>query len=526
MKTKDIKNMGLAMQQVQEAGTATHKPNNGSDPEQGLSPNAKKEKARTSGVGVDANDSIAKSFKAFKAASKAAKQNGGRTPPGDKAVVKSTMAPAANQKTESVNVVAEVKQGKSIKGKIGDPIKAAYHGEDNSNDASDDGEGMDKVQPKAAKKKFANRKDKDIDNDGDTDSSDEYLHKRRKAISSKMKSKREDAVMHGGKGGAKSEKKEKETMSVGEGAMKRMSSGDGMDTFKKKPKDEAFSSRAIVKKDRRGDGKPMGDPRQMKDPKKDSMVSKDGKVKVIDKDKEKDHLKKGFVRAEAVGDGSRPMLRPTSDVTTASSARTSPIPKKRPVVPSSGIKKSVSNALSSIGDRGSPAVSKPLQRSPNTSRASGKDGSVSYKKTDKSTMPPRQARARDDSKSRPAAKVDKSKGSSAVSVPLKRGDSGRSRGSDAVSVPKPIYKGGFRKLGKSGRLPTGGQRYNPGPDGRHIPAKEMADYTAPKMNQVTPNTSNAMSKYKTVPTLTKTPKRPAKPQMGMDAPAAKKGRPY
>jgi len=45
MKTKDIKNMGLAMQQVQEAGTATQKPNNGQDPEQGLSPNAKKEKA-------------------------------------------------------------------------------------------------------------------------------------------------------------------------------------------------------------------------------------------------------------------------------------------------------------------------------------------------------------------------------------------------------------------------------------------------------------------------------------------------
>jgi hypothetical protein len=55
--------------------------------------------------------------------------------------------------------------------------------EDNSNDKSDDGEGMDKVQPKAVKKKFGDRKDKDIDNDGDEDSSDEYLHKRRKAIS-------------------------------------------------------------------------------------------------------------------------------------------------------------------------------------------------------------------------------------------------------------------------------------------------------------------------------------------------------
>ena len=41
--------------------------------------------------------------------------------------------------------------------------------ETNKNNKSDDGDGMDKVQPKAVKKKFDDRKDKDIDNDGDID---------------------------------------------------------------------------------------------------------------------------------------------------------------------------------------------------------------------------------------------------------------------------------------------------------------------------------------------------------------------
>ena len=58
--------------------------------------------------------------------------------------------------------------------------------ETNNNDKSDDGDGLDAVQPDAVKKKFKDRKDKDIDNDGDVDDSDRFLHKRRKAISKSM----------------------------------------------------------------------------------------------------------------------------------------------------------------------------------------------------------------------------------------------------------------------------------------------------------------------------------------------------
>jgi hypothetical protein len=51
---------------------------------------------------------------------------------------------------------------------------------------------LDPVNPKAVKKKFVNRKDKDIDNDGDVDDSDKYLHKKRKAISKAVKNESEE----------------------------------------------------------------------------------------------------------------------------------------------------------------------------------------------------------------------------------------------------------------------------------------------------------------------------------------------
>lgn len=58
---------------------------------------------------------------------------------------------------------------------------------------------LDPVNDAENDKKFKDRKDKDIDNDGDVDSSDEYLHKKRAAT---------DDAIDGGKKPAKKEMKE------------------------------------------------------------------------------------------------------------------------------------------------------------------------------------------------------------------------------------------------------------------------------------------------------------------------------
>lgn len=60
---------------------------------------------------------------------------------------------------------------------------------------------LDPVDDAENDKKFKDRKDKDIDNDGDVDSSDEYLHKRRAAT---------DDAIDGGKKPAKKEEDEEE----------------------------------------------------------------------------------------------------------------------------------------------------------------------------------------------------------------------------------------------------------------------------------------------------------------------------
>ena len=76
---------------------------------------------------------------------------------------------------------------------------------------------LDKVNPKAAAKKFDDRKDKDIDNDGDVDSSDKYLHKRRKAIGKAMKGDKKEQKPSGKKEPVDTKPKMAEEVEVEEG---------------------------------------------------------------------------------------------------------------------------------------------------------------------------------------------------------------------------------------------------------------------------------------------------------------------
>ena len=69
-----------------------------------------------------------------------------------------------------------------------------------------EGKKLDPVDDKENDKKFKNRKDKDIDNDGDVDSSDEYLHKKRKATSDAMNGKMDEVSADLAKAAAKADK--------------------------------------------------------------------------------------------------------------------------------------------------------------------------------------------------------------------------------------------------------------------------------------------------------------------------------
>ena len=149
--------------------------------------------------------------------------------------------------------------------------------------------------------------DADIDNDGDVDSSDEYLHKRRKAIKKSLKKEENENYVSaaqraavwanradGGKGHPDNKKKSKKE------------SADELDEKGPKIKKSLadVSVKGISKRAnnmaRTGKTESVDEVRQLKDPKKEVMVvDKNGKNMVIDKSKQKEFLSKGWKLSES-----------------------------------------------------------------------------------------------------------------------------------------------------------------------------------------------------------------------------------
>ena len=104
---------------------------------------------------------------------------------------------------------------------------------------------LDPVNDKENDKKFKDRKDKDIDNDGDVDSSDEYLHKKRAATDDAIDGGKKPAKNEGKRGFIKAAKDakakgEKEFVFAGkkynvESALKEEEDENGDEPKKKKP---------------------------------------------------------------------------------------------------------------------------------------------------------------------------------------------------------------------------------------------------------------------------------------------------
>ena len=98
-------------------------------------------------------------------------------------------------------------------------------------------EDLDNIDDKEAKTKFKDLKDKDIDNDGDVDDSDSYLHNK---LSNVAKNVKEDHMY--GHDDEDSELEEMSTTASVPGYQTPMAFGDGSSKSKKKQKDNAENS--------------------------------------------------------------------------------------------------------------------------------------------------------------------------------------------------------------------------------------------------------------------------------------------
>ena len=123
---------------------------------------------------------------------------------------------------------------------------------------------LDPVNDKENDKKFKDRKDKDIDNDGDVDSSDEYLHKKRAAT---------DDAIDGGDKPADNEKDDKKKVAANKKGKTAEISKIGEKAVKKEDIDQFLDA---LEEAQKASAKPKGDEAEKIDD-KDSPKAKEMK---------------------------------------------------------------------------------------------------------------------------------------------------------------------------------------------------------------------------------------------------------
>ena len=121
---------------------------------------------------------------------------------------------------------------------------------DKDNDSEDDsGETLDPVDKGELKGKLKDREDKDVDNDGDVDDADKFLHKKRKAISKAIKNESAFKQMQlDREHKAKKIKAQRERESAGSSNSTPNSTSDSSDTKKKAKEAKERKLKAIADK--------------------------------------------------------------------------------------------------------------------------------------------------------------------------------------------------------------------------------------------------------------------------------------
>jgi hypothetical protein len=156
---------------------------------------------------------------------------------------------------------------------------------------------LDPVDDKENDKKFKDRKDKDIDNDGDVDSSDEYLHKKRAATDDAIDAKKsDDKDQEGGETDLSKDKKKKKPVAGNTDGKTAEISKIGEKVTTKEDLDQLVDALGEAAKAKPEEGEKIDDKESPKS--KEFAKAHDKSDKKIENDEEDGH-KKTFAAGKA-----------------------------------------------------------------------------------------------------------------------------------------------------------------------------------------------------------------------------------